>query len=490
MKIPVANSSPPAVIGIDLGTQGVRVLAVSPQGEVLAAAHSALPALRAGLPAGWLEQSPQDWWRELIACLRNILSQLASGVQVSALSVDSTSGTILPVDRNGEPLYPAILYNDRRSEDQAQRIASLAVAHQQAHGYRFAASFGLPKILWLKENLPGLFDRTDRFLHAADFLVGRLTGDFGTTDSSNALKSGVDLFSLSWPAFIETDLGIPLGRLPQVCLPGTVIGQVCAQAAGETGLRQGMTVVAGATDGTAAQLASGASRPGDWNSTLGTTLVLKGITRELVRDPQGRLYSHRHPQGWWMPGGASNTGAEWISLEHPAADLRELDRLAEKLLPTRLLRYPLARMGERFPFIHKSAVGFTLGESDDPLERYASGLEGVAFLEKLAFQVVEQLGMPVGETIYLTGGAARSATWNRIRASVLERHLVRPAVAETAMGAALLAACGSWYPGLQTAVQEMVHPLEVIAPQPGWQAFYAEQFSKFHYELERRGYLG
>ena len=477
------------VIGIDLGTQGVRVLGVSPIGEVAAAAHAALPGALPGLPEGWFEQSPQAWWESTKACLQSLLAQLQPGVIVSGISVDSTSGTILPVDARGEPLYPAIMYNDRRSEQQALAVIQAAAEHQAAHGYVFGSSFGLPKIVWLQQQRPEIFQNASQFIHAADYITGKLSGSFTISDSSNSLKTGVNLHTLTWPSFIEEKLGIPNERLPGVVLPGTVIGQVCPQAALETGLRVGIPIVAGATDGTAAQIASGAGEPGDWNSTLGTTLVLKGISPQLVIDPQGRFYSHRHPEGWWMPGGASNTGGEWISLEHPQANLQELDRQAERCAPTRVVRYPLVKRGERFPFNDKTAQGFTLGESRDWIEHYTAGLEGVAFLERLAYEVVEQMGMCVGTKIYITGGGSRSPLWNRIRASVLGRQMARPAVAETAMGAAVLAAAGCWYPSLHAAVDQMVQTTETIEPDLAWQTQYEAQYQKFKAELARRGYL-
>ncbi len=479
-----------AVIGIDLGTQGVRILAVSPQGEILAAAQSALPDPIPGLPEGWIEQSPQEWWQVTVSCLRELISRLGAAVEISAISVDSTSGTILPVDVTGAPLYPAIMYNDRRSEEQAIQVCRVAGDHMQSHGYRFASSFALPKILWLQQQQKDVFQKATHFIHAADYLVGKLSGSFSVTDACNALKTGVNLKTLSWPGFIEQDLAIPISKLPEVKPPGSVIGQVSIQAAQETGLQPRIMIVAGATDGTAAQIASGASQPGEWNSTLGTTLVLKGITRDLVIDPLGRLYSHRHPQGWWMPGGASNTGGEWISLEYPQADLHQLDTLVESLLPTKYLRYPLVKKGERFPFICKSAQGFLLGNARDPIDSYAAGLEGVAYLERLAYEIVEALGMSVGGKIFMTGGGSRSRVWSRIRATVLGRILARPRVTETAMGAAVLAASGCWYDSLKEAVEQMVRSEEEIEPESQWHSAYEEQYQNFKHELTKRGYLG
>jgi xylulokinase len=476
-------------IGIDLGTQGARVVAVNPSGALIAAAHQSLAAPAESLPAGWFEQDPLDWWRAVREALRQVVGTLPARSVVSGICVDSTSGTILAVDAQGEPLSPAVMYNDRRSEEQASRVQSAGAAHQARHGYIFGSSYALPKILWFKEARPELFERAARFLHAADFIAGKLSGDFSCSDSSNALKTGYDLLDLRWPDFIERNLGIPLARLPRVTLPGQPIGQVSRQAADETGLLPGTLVLAGATDGTAAQIASGAARPGDWNSTLGTTLVFKGISRELHLDPQGRVYFHRHPEGWWMPGGASNTGTDWIGQDHPGADLEELGRQAAEWVPTRLLRYPLLKQGERFPFIHPQACGFLVGEPCSAVERYAAGLEGVALVERLAYDTLRSIGLEVGEKVYITGGGTRSPEWSRIRASALEKTLLQPAVTETAFGAAVLAASGCWFSSVSQAAAAMVHIAATIEPDLQLAPAYRQRYSEFIVELARRGYL-
>jgi sugar (pentulose or hexulose) kinase len=190
-----------------------------------------------------------------------------------------------------------------------------------------------------------------------------------------------------------------------------------------------------------------------------------------------------------MPGGASNTGAAWIAVDHPGADPGELDRQAATWAPTRLVRYPLVKRGERFPFVHAAAEGFTLGDPASPVEYYAAGLEGVALLERLAYDALQALGLEVGEKIYMTGGGSRSRLWSQVRASALKRALARPAVTETAMGAAILAASGCWYPTLSEAASKMVRIAETIEPNPAWQGIYDENYGRFLDELECRGYV-
>lgn len=481
------------VMGIDIGTQGARVLVVSADGAVRARANQPLPPHQAGLPIGWSEAKPIDWWIALRVCLGRVWADLASegfgAEDIAALAVDSTSGTILPVDKIGVPQNNALLYNDNRSAPLVPEVRAAAADLETRLGYKVKSSFALPKILWLCREDPSLLDRTEKFIHAVDYVVGRLTGIFGITDHSNALKTGYDLINEEWPAFIEGDLGIPLDKLPRVVSPGATIGPVSSAAAEETRLSTGTLVMAGMTDGTAAQLASGAVDPGAWNSILGTTLVVKGLTRTLLKDPHGRFYSHRHPQGLWMPGGASNTGGEWILRQFPDRDPAALDQAASDYLPTELISYPLVRQGERFPFVAPGAIGFLEGVPLHDMERYAANLEGVAYVEKLAYDGMGELGADIGEQIYVTGGGARSEIWLRVRASVSGSAMVRPAVSETAMGAAILAAGNCLYPDLAAASSEMVKVDLVIEPDLRWTKMYADRYHRFVAACTRRGYL-
>ncbi len=478
------------VIGIDLGTQGVRILAINNQGMRIAAAscHLDMQADK-DLPNGWHEQNPLDWWKNVKECLRDLIAQLPSNSRIVGLSIDSTSGTILPIDQSGMPLYSALMYNDARSRSYAEEVHQAGETLENQLGYAFSASFALPKIVWLMKEKPEIYQQTYLFVHAADFIAGKLTGNFNLTDHSNALKTGYDLINRNWPDFIEEELGISKDKLPGVVKPGDRIGEISHQAAIETGLPAGVPVFAGATDGTAAQFASGASEPGSWVSSLGTTLVIKGITRGILLDSQKRIYCHLHPEGWWMPGGASNTGSEWIIKEFPHEDPAELDRKSAQWLPTSLIRYPLVRDGERFPFRFPTAQGFLIGEAASKLETFAAGLEGLALLEAFAYQTLSEIGADVGENIFVTDGGARSELWLQIRASILKRTLIRPLISESAMGAAILAASGAWFGSLSKAVKNMVQRDVEVEPVKHWISIYEDKYQSFIDALQQRSYI-
>ena len=494
--------------GIDVGTQGARVVACDEQGDIVAHAEEAFDwQSGASLPAGWFEQDPLSWWDAVVICLRRLSESLRTlgrdPADAGGLSVTSTSGTVVLVDGSGAPLGPALMYNDGRAQAEAAEVNRVGAALAGRLGYRFAASFALPKLLWLQRHEPERFSAARYLISPTDFIIGRLTGRYDLTDYSNALKTGYDLVDDCWPTFIEAGLGIPQERLPAVLAPGARIGEVMAAAAAATGLAAGTPVLAGMTDGCASQVSTGAVAPGQWNSTLGTTLVIKGVTRRLLKDPAGRVYCHRHPDGYWLPGGASNTGGECIARRFDAARRPELNAGALACAPTGLLVYPLTRTGERFPFNRPGAEGFAvdLGDGrttalDAGAVSYTAHLEGVAYVERLAYDVLAGLGAKigdavagVGDAIYVAGGGNQSAAWLQLRADILGRCLRVPVDGGGAKGAAILAAAGVYYHGLLPAARAMVSIEREVTPRPALKAAYDERYARFCAECRSRGYL-
>ena len=472
-----------ACIGLDVGTGGVRACLVDAEGRLLASAERPLGARREGI---LFEQDPRQWWREAMACLR-ALAPRARRAGVRALSVAATSGTVLLVDAEGEPLLPAIMYSDGRAQAEAAELNEALAGQCARLGYRFHPSWGLPKLLWLRRHRPELW-RCGRMAHAADFLLERLSGARGVTDWTQALKSGYDVAQLRWPAEVARLLDLPPDQLPRVVPPGTPVGTLQREVAEAVGLPPDVVVVAGMTDGCASQVAAGAVSPGAWLTELGTTMVIKGVSRQLLRDPAGRIYHHRHPLGWWLPGAASNTGGEALE-PWPRARLPELDAAAGSRLPTGLVCYPLRRHGERFPFVCSHAHGFCEGAPADEASLYAATLEGVSCLERLAYELLASLGATTGGGVLTAGGGAHSRTWCAIRASVLGRPVLVARHTGAAYGAAVLAAGATVHRGLEEATRTMARPAASFDPDPGLEAGYGEQYQRFLEALRQRGYI-
>jgi xylulokinase len=484
---------PEAFCGIDVGTQGARCMIVRGDGSVVARGECPFAERPAPLPKGWSEQEPGSWTTAVRNALRQALSSLNReppfADRVAALSVTSTSGTLCVLDADCRPLVPAIMYNDARSSGVASEVQDAARDLTLKLGYRFGSSFALPKVLWLKRKRPDVYGRAALLTSATDYIIGWLTGNYRRSDQTNVLKFGYDLMEDRWPDFIEETLGISRALLPVVEKPGTLAGHVAAGRARELGLPPHTPVAAGMTDGCASQVAAGAVSPGQYNTTIGTTMVIKGVSRRLLLDPMGRIYCHRHPEGWWLPGGASNTGAQCLAAEFGPGETEARSAAALAHSPTHLVAYPLVGKGERFPFLSPDAERFLIGSPQDRDELFAAYLEGVACLERLAYETLEELGAQVGDTIVSAGGGSRSDAWLQMRADTLDRTVQRPAVADAAMGAAILAACLEEYGSLTDAARVMVRIEREVRPRRERVADYADKYARFVAECVSRGYL-
>ena len=454
-------------VGVDLGTGSARALAVAADGAVLGAGAVPLRSERGGERH---EQDPRSWWPAVAAACRDALAGVAAE-RVRAVATCATSGTIVLVDRDGEPVTAALMYDDGRAAEQARRLG-------------LATSWALPKLHWLLEHDAAAAAPGVRAAHQPDLVTRRLAGHAVASDESHALKTGYDAARRCF-----ADVGRLAGLLPEVVAPGTRLGSVCADAAAQTGLPAGAAIVAGMTDGCAAQIAAGALRPGDWNSVLGTTLVLKGCSRERVDDRAHGVYSHRSPDGDWLPGGASSSGAGVLTATFPGRDLDELGKRAAAHERTTVLAYPLVSRGERFPFAAPGAQAFMLGAPSGDGERAAALMQGLALVERLCFEQLARLGAPATGGLSLTGGATRNRAWCQLRADALGRAVRLPERGESAFGMAILAAASDMGEQVAGAAARMSRTRAVIEPRASMRAHLDEQYARFAGELVRRGWL-
>jgi D-ribulokinase len=471
------------VIGLDLGTGGARALAVDALGRVLSSASHIFPTPFMD-HTGVSEQVAGSWRIAAMASLKKCLQGVrAKGLDpggLKAICVDGTSGTVVFLDAGDAPLYPGILHNDTRASEEARELNDLLGAHCEEVGYRFGATFALSKILWMQRHKPLLFERVKRIEHQCDYVIGHLTGNHGVSDPSNSLKTGYNLVHDQWPAQLA-DLGL-LDLLPKVIPSGATMGRIRMDIAQGLGIPGETQVLAGVTDSTAGFLATGAALPGEFAVCLGTTLAFKGISKDLVQDPDGVVYCHRHPGGGWLPGGASNVGGACLKSLFGGRNLSALDHAVESCFPTDTLCYPLVETGERFPFNAPRAQGFFDPPSDEQ-DQYLSLLQGVALVEKWCFERFEALKIEIRFPVYTTGSGSRSDVWNQIRANILQRPLARPASTDPAMGVAILAASQVFYNGdLAKAGKAMAKIEKTYTPDPKWKGWSIEKLE----EIRRR----
>lgn len=523
----MSNRGGPLWVGIDLGTQSVKVTIVDDDGTVQGAANRPLTGGKGGRERRRRhEQQPGDWiaatraaCSEAVAELDRIGPESNGGhapKDIRGVATCSTSGTIAVTDADGRFTSPALMYDDARAAGLEAEVTAAAPRLWQSLGYRVQPSWALSKLLWLQRN--GRLGIGTRVAHQTDVVSEAMVGHPVATDWSSALKSGYDLIDQRWPAEAFAALGIDTDVLPEVVVPGDELGRSCADWERETGIPTGTPVRAGMTDGCAAQLGAGALGVGDWHSVLGTTLVLKGVSPTLVRDTTGAVYSHRSPDGSnWLPGGASSIGAGALSMLLPGADLSALaEHSAEDWTTAAALpvAYPLLGRGERFPFVRPDAAGFVIVDGAEreftaevdltPKDRLAAVFAGVACTERLCFETLAGAGAPLTGRLTTSGGGSRSQSWVRLRANTLGRPIALPRSAEAALGMAILAAWGVdrsdagqaggpvadfGSPSLVEVARQMSRVEQVIDPDAGGIAMMTEYYDSFIGRLREKGWI-
>ncbi len=470
-------------MGIDIGTQGARCVVADETGKIHAAHSVAFETLNIATREGWYEQSPAHWIAAAKTAIKACTAALPNPQAIMAVSIDGTSGTIVALDENMQPLTNGIMYNDPRARAQAAVIHDKMGHIEKKLGYRFSASFSLPRILYIHDEMPEIYAGTRLFAHQADYVAGMLCGEYAVSDYSNALKTGYDLIGNCWPGEYESELGIDLRKLPRIVAPGAAIAHLTKAACEELGLPETAIVVGGSTDGYASALAAGAVGEGSWASIIGTTFVLKGVTKQLVIDPSGASYSHKLPSGEWLLGGAANLGGRVLNAARGGKSFDEMNVRSEALIPTGVRCYPLTGRGERFPFALPDCEAFYVGDVTGG-RLYPAIMEGIGFAERMALQRMEKLGCTVGDTICAAGGACRSDLWLKIRASILRREMRVPEAVDAAMGSALLAA-SNYMGGLTKTAGRMIRCAKAVEPDLALADRYDEIYAAFLNDIRK-----
>ncbi len=326
------------------------------------------------------------------------------------------------------------MYDDQRATEQARRLAQLAPAHSPAA----TPSSSLAKLLWLLDqgSTAGL-----RACHQAEWIAARLAGRLLPGDENNALKLGYDPVAGTWPAWLA-GLNLPAGLLPEVVPPGTALATLDPAVARLTGLPGDCRIVAGTTDSTAAALAVGLDQPGQAVTSLGSTLVMKVVSRKPRFDGGLGIYSHRIPGGLWLVGGASNSGGR--VLRRFFSD-EELGELSKRIRPDRglcLNYYPLPAPGERFPVAAPELAPRLTPVPRDRVRFLQGLLEGMARIEARAYALLAEPDEPAVGPVRSLGGGAANPAWRAIRARILKRPVSDDSNREAAEGAARLALRG------------------------------------------------
>lgn len=300
-----------------------------------------------------------------------------------------------------------------------------------------SATAGLPKALYLASHAT---NKKHLLAHQCDWITAKLAGGRIVSDENNALKTGYDPVKRVWPEWV-TRLFSNRIQLPEVTIPGTVIGKAGLEAR-ELGLPASCNIRAGTTDSTGSFLATGVDSYETGVTTLGSTLVIKQLGNHPVTSLQMGVYSHRLGDSW-LTGGASNTGGRVLSQHFSSDEINELSRKIDPYRSTGLNYYPLTSAGERFPENNPELLP-RLTPRPDRDEIFIQGImEGIAWIESRGYEVLNSLGCAPISRVVTAGGGSINEVWKQLRSRILAHPVSTATHTEAAYGTALLARHGT-----------------------------------------------
>ena len=407
-------------LGIDFGTSGARAIVINELKEIVY-------SIDYGFNNSLNDNLATVWQKTLYWLLANIPLEIKQNLK--EIAIDGTSPTVLLCDETGKPLDAPILYNDDRGKIVLEQIKNIAPENHVV----ISATSSLAKLLWWEQQ--PIFTKAVYFLHQADWLSFLLHGKLGISDYHNAIKLGYDPEILAYPRWLQN---LSCSKLfPQVIAPGQVIGNITPQISDRFNLPQDCTVHGGTTDSIGAFLASGASQPGEAVTSLGSTLVLKLLSDRPVNDSRYGIYSHRLGN-LWLAGGGSNTGGAVLRYFFTDQELINLSAQIDPNISSGLEYYPLLRKGDRFPLNDPNLSPQLEPRPDNPVTFLQGLLEGMARIEALGYEKLQELGANKLIRVYTAGGGAKNSTWSTIRQNYLGVPVIKPQYTEAAYGTALL----------------------------------------------------
>lgn len=479
-------------LGIDLGTSSVKIVVIDDQQELIAAADQELQVSRPR-PL-WSEQDPRDWWQatqSAVAVLRKNHPEALAKIRAIGLSGQMHGATLL--DKNNQPLRPAILWNDGRSAPQCQTLLERVPQALQITGNMIMPGFTAPKLLWVAEHEPQLFAQIHKVLLPKDYLRLEMTGVYATDLSDASGTMWLDVGKRLWSSAMLNATNLTEQQMPELFEGTEVTATLLPAIAAEWGVPPNTPVVAGGGDNAASAISMGVTEPGQAFLSLGTSGVYFVADDQYRPNPKETLHTFCHClPGRWHEMSVHLSAAsclDWLGKILGKPDTGTLTELAKQHDPAHTPLFLPYLSGERTPHNDPLARGAFVGltHSTGPAELAQAVLEGVAFAFVEGQQVIAHAGVSI-KTVAVIGGGARSAYWGKILATALQRDLVyrRQAAVGAAYGAARLA----WYSQHQgefthafptPAIEHIINP--VTSDYPCYQ-HKQSQFSQLYRSLK------
>jgi xylulokinase len=477
------------VIGCDVGSQGTKALLLSFTGEVVGESYEGYP-IDYPHPL-WAEQPVERWLDALTLAIRRLLSESGvSAEHVRSLSLATQVDGVVPIDSSGRPLYPAIIWMDRRASAQCERIRGHLSEEQifQLTGLNLDATHVAPKIRWLADQHPDIYQQAAYFLLPGSYMAYALTGELGVDYSNASSTLLLDVHTKTWSEIMLDAFAIEESRLVPINAASATLGTLRPALAEKLGLRAGTLVMVGCGDEHAACLGAGVTRPGVVGDIAGTAEPVCAASAEVAFDTTRLVETHCHadPELWLLenPGFVSGGNYRWLRDQFARGETYPaLDAEAAQVPPgAEGLTFLPSLMGAMAPTWNEAArgtyAGFTLAHTRGHFVRAL--LEGSAYAVRDITTQMKSAGIELRE-LRVVGGGAKSTLWNQIKADVTGLPVNVPEITETtALGAAFLALVGvGAYATLSEASEQIVRIRECIEPAPLLESTYTEAYQRY-----------
>lgn len=473
-------------IGADLGTSALKLLLVDTEGQII---NTITKSYDVCFPKpGWSEQNPKDWWEALVSGIKELTADVDK-TSVSGIGVAGQMHGLVMLDKNDEVIRPAILWNDGRTHKEVDYLNNTIGKEKLASltGNIAFAGFTAPKILWVKENEPENFNKTEKIMLPKDYITYRLTG-VNSTDYSDA--SGMlllDVKNKCWSEEMLEICGISENRLPKLFESYDKVGVILPDIMAELGLEGEITVIAGAGDNAAAAIGTATVTDGKCNISLGTSGTFFVSSGEYVHLNNNAIHSFCHANGYYHIMGCILSAAscnKWLCEEILKTDdySAEQAEITDGKLGCNDVFFLPYLMGERSPINDTDARGVLIGMHLDTKRSdiVQAVLEGVAFAIRDNFEISKEAGVNIACST-LCGGGAKSALWRKIMANVLNIPIDIPSSEEgPGYGGAVLAMVGDGiYSDVAECADKFVSVKGTVEPDKDIVERYNQQYSKF-----------
>jgi len=470
------------VIGIDVGTTGTKALVVDGTGRVLSGAYREYELKSDG---GKVTQNADDWW-EAVKYTVKTASGTVDKRDIAAISLSTQGASMLAVDVHGDPLCDVMTWMDSRSTREVEFLEREIGSEKiyEKCGWPLTPAGDAAKMLWLKNNMPEVFENAACFPSTIEFINFKLTGRSAADPTNAAIRQLFNIKTGDWDDEILCAVGIGKDRLPEVVQVTEPVGTLTAEAAQELGLTEEVKVFCGAHDQYVSSLGAGAVNVGDMMLATGTAWVVLGVTEKL-------FYTKNHICPGIHPAGGFGAMASLVSAGSAlkwyknliGGDFKTMDEEASARAESAkdLIVLPYVA-GAGFPHDRPEAggtiAGFRLGHDKYDIARAV--MEGVAFEAKSVIEEFNGAGMKI-DRLMMTGGAARSDLWSSIVGAVTNCEIFRPEEPETCcLGAAQIALVGlGVYPDFSACRASMVKSAPLGENDPSLVSFYEEKYGNY-----------